>query len=172
MKDKVIDYFFTVATALFFLGIVISSGLFINDASTNVNSNIEYRINFVYMIPFIVAIVLSSIFVLIYIFNKNNYFKLIRTHIENKIFHYHYFGLSFLLLNFILMTIMIICCQFLKPGQIKFYFIGVIAVCSITNLIAIGLCSYSKFRIKVELAKKRIADKKENNQEINKEDNK
>lgn len=163
MKNKIIDYFFTVANCLFFLGIVISSILLIKDARLFIDSLNGYDgKNYSLFAPYIALLVASFLLIVLYLIIKNNYFKLIRMHINKNWIWLHYFSCFLLLISYIFASTMFSCCSLIDPKDLSnWYFYVTISISALLTLIAIGINAYSKIKIKIELAIRRTKGKEE-----------
>lgn len=157
MKNKIIDYFFTIANGLFFLGIVISSILIINDAKEFIDSPLGYDgKKYTLFIPFIVLLLISFSLIISFMIIKNNYFKLIKMHINKKWIWIHYLSCFFMLMAYIFASLIFTCCSLIKPTYlVNWYFYVAISISALLTLIAIAFNSYSKLKIKIELAIRR-----------------
>lgn len=166
MRNKLIEYFFTIANMLFFIGIIASSILIINDAKkVELPQPNGFVINPLFYLPYIICLFLSIVLLVTFIILKNNYFKLIRMHVKHTWFYLHYLSCLLILLNFIFASLMFIFAPSLNAYQLKtFYFYILIAIVILISLISTGINSYSKIKIKIELAIRRTKGKEELNE--------
>lgn len=169
MKNKIIDYFFTIANGLFFLGIIISSILLIKDARQFINSINGYDAKIYSLFaPFISLLIISFSLIVAYMIIKNNYFKLIKMHINKQWIWLHYFSCFLMLLAYIFASLIFTCCSLVKPiDLVNWYFYVAISISALLTLIAVGINSYSKIKIKIELAIRRTKGKEENQKNTN-----
>lgn len=161
IKNKIVDYFFMIANALFMLGIVITSILVINDINQNYLESRGFdRVKLAHLSAFIVCTIISFTFIMVFLWSKYNYFKLIKMHITTKYIWMHYFASSILLSLYVLATLFFILCPLVDIKTLtSFYFYVGIAIFGILGLFAIGLNSYSNIKIKIELAIRRTKGK-------------
>lgn len=163
MKNKIIDYFFTIANSLFFLGIVVSSILLIKDSRNFIDSINGYDAkNYSLFAPYISLLILSFLFIVAYMIVKNNYFKLIKMHVSKNLIWLHYLSCFLVLIAYIFASLIFSCCSLISPKDLSnWYFYVAISISALLTLIAIGINSYSKIKIKIELAIRRTKGREE-----------
>lgn len=84
MKNKILEYFFTISNIIFFIGIVVSSILIIQDAKKIILEQPNgYVINPLFFLPYIICLFISIVLLIIFMFYKQNYFKLIKIHVKH-----------------------------------------------------------------------------------------
>lgn len=155
MRIKLIDYLFTLSNVLFILGIVISTILIINDVNKN-PSSASYHLDFIYYLPFIIFLIMSFIACLTYLILKYKYFQLIKMHVSSKFILLNYISVSVLLLCWIFSALVFIFLySFIEFSQIKMTLIILIVFSLILTLVDVGINSYSKIKIQIELAIRR-----------------
>ncbi len=164
MKNKILEYFFTISNIIFFIGIVVSSILIIQDAKKIILEQPNgYVINPLFFLPYVICLFISIILLIMFMFHKQNYFKLIKIHVKHTWIYLHYLSCLVILLNFIFASLMFIFAPSLTVDIFKSYYLYIlIAVVILFSLISTGLNSYSKIRIKIGLAIRRSQGKQEN----------
>lgn len=165
MKNKIFEYFFTLSNVLLFLGVVITSILIIKEAQKYESTPPSgFAIPATFYIPYMIFALISLTLLIVFAILKENYFKLIRMHISHKYIFIHYVSLVLVGITILTATLML---GFAPTLDVKFisntYLFITIAIVAILSLIPTGLNSYSKLKIKVELAIRRTKGVQEEN---------
>lgn len=155
-NSKWIDFIYTAAWIIFFLGVLISTILITDYAKTFPKGATTFIIDVTLFVPIIVCPIVSYVLLFLFFFYKKQYLTLIRMHIKKKWIFYMYTSLYLTAFYEILGVILFFITVYLKPEDIaSFYLYVVLAILMLINIVAVTFMTISKFMMKVDLAVKR-----------------
>lgn len=156
---KILDYFHLMGSILFVIGIVVTVVLLLNKNKT---TDINVPNLWLLYLPNLIFSIISICLIFVYFWNKNNYFKLIKMHTNIKWLWYSYASALVVAVGITVTLILFWLANFIsQEDQTKWYFYLVIAIAIFFMLISSGLESYSKFRISIDIARRRYGEELE-----------
>lgn len=161
MKNKILNYSLLVGNVLYTIGLVLTSVLIIKSNKSLQSESANLTLLF---LPSIICTFFSIILFCLYFYNKRNYFLLVKMHINSKWIFFHYIGGLLLSLGILITAILMWISNLISiDAQNKWYFYFVIALNILFLIISYGIDAYSKFRISIDIARRKMGEDFEQN---------
>lgn len=156
MKNKILNSLLLVGNVLYTIGLVLTSVLIIKSNKSFQSESANLTLLF---LPSIICTFFSIILFCLYFYNKRNYFLLVKMHINSKWIFFHYIGGLLLSLGILVTAILMWISNIISiDAQNTWYFYFVIALNILFLIISYGIDAYSKFRISVDIARRKMGE--------------
>lgn len=156
MKNKIFNSLLLVGNVLYTIGLVLTSVLIIKSNKSLQSESVNLTLLF---LPSIICTFFSIILFCLYFYSKRNYFILVKMHINSKWIFFHYVSGLLLSLGILITAILMWISNIMSIyAQNTWYFYFIIALNILFLVTSYGIDAYSKFRISIDIARRKMGE--------------